>query len=168
MDPVAKRPVIGHRANALGRDGPAERDAASRENGQPSEPAETIWTRLAVDHIPLLTTIEAASYLGYRTPGAIRMAVYRHWLMPSGRGPRGRAVSEISRPAPDGVGSPRTESALPNPNTEGCTAGDCPPTRTDNKPMTLDALLRRLVRQARQEEPRGITHAPLSPIRKLR
>src|ERR1022692_543498 len=88
MDPVAKRPVIGHRANALGRDGPAERDAASRENGQPSEPAETIWTRLAVDHIPLLTTIEAASYLGYRTPGAIRMAVYRHWLTPSGRGPR--------------------------------------------------------------------------------
>jgi hypothetical protein len=46
MDPVAKRPVIGHRANALGRDGAAERDAASRENGQSSEPAGTIRTRL--------------------------------------------------------------------------------------------------------------------------
>jgi len=40
------------------------------------------------DRIPPLTTIEAAHYLGYRTPGAIRMAVYRHWLTPFGRGTR--------------------------------------------------------------------------------
>jgi hypothetical protein len=40
------------------------------------------------DRIPPLTTIEAAHYLGYRTPGAVRMAVYRHWLTLSGRGPR--------------------------------------------------------------------------------
>jgi len=40
------------------------------------------------DRIPPLTTIEAAHYLGYRTPGAVRMAVYRHWLTPSRRGTR--------------------------------------------------------------------------------
>jgi hypothetical protein len=37
------------------------------------------------DRIP---TIGAAHYLGYRTPGEIRMAGYRHWLTPLGRGPR--------------------------------------------------------------------------------
>ena len=58
------------------------------------------------DRIPLLTTIEAAHYLGYRTPGEIRMAVYRHWLTPSGRGPRrtrmvhGRDLGDLVSPIP--------------------------------------------------------------------
>src|SRR5215471_9709751 len=37
---------------------------------------------------PYLTTAEAQRYLGYHTPGGIRMAVYRGWLQPVGRGPR--------------------------------------------------------------------------------
>ena len=55
------------------------------------------------DRIP---TIEAAHYLGYRTPGEIRMAVYRHWLTPSGRGPRrtgtvrGRDLGDLVSPIP--------------------------------------------------------------------
>ena len=58
------------------------------------------------DRIPCLTTIEAAHYLGYRTPGAVRMAGYRHWLTPSGRGPRrtrmvrGRDLGGLVPPIP--------------------------------------------------------------------
>ena len=37
---------------------------------------------------PYLTTAEAQIYLGYRSPGGIRMAFYRGWLKPGGRGPR--------------------------------------------------------------------------------
>jgi hypothetical protein len=58
------------------------------------------------DRIPPLTTIGAAHDLGCRTPGEIRMAVYRHWLTPSGPGPRrtrmvrGRDLGDLVSPVP--------------------------------------------------------------------
>jgi hypothetical protein len=68
----------------------------------------TAWTGTSGTLTPgdRIPTIGAANYLGYRTPGEIRMAVYRHWLVPSGsetrrtRMVRGRDLGDLVSPIP--------------------------------------------------------------------
>ena len=60
-------------------------DHGDVRSAQTTARSGTSGTLIPGDCIP---TTGAAHYLGYRTPGAIRMAVYRHWLTPLGRGPR--------------------------------------------------------------------------------
>jgi hypothetical protein len=78
-------------------------DHGDVRSAQATARSGTSGTLTPGDRIP---TIGAAHYLGYRTPGEIRMAVYRHWLTPSGRGPRrtrmvhGRDLGDLVSPIP--------------------------------------------------------------------
>jgi hypothetical protein len=65
-------------------------EAGRNDRGDVRAAQATAWTGTSGTLTPgdRIPTIGAAHYLGYRTPGEIRMAGYRHWLTPSGRGPR--------------------------------------------------------------------------------
>jgi len=83
-------------------------EAGRSDHGDVRAAQATAWTGTSGTLTPgdRIPTIGAAHYLGYRTSGEIRMAVYRHWLTSSVRGPRrtrvvcGRDLGDLVSPIP--------------------------------------------------------------------